>query len=240
MELIKELLKLSISTTPRLKEVQHIKDDYYVIKLEPQEGTKWIAGEHGRFIFSDKTFKKRGRTFSIASAPEEKEITLGIRTGSNPSDFKKELINMAPGDPITMKGPFGFFKEKDETTPMVLIALGLGITPIRALLVSLKNQTTRKITLIYASKDHTLFADELERISTSNPLISLIKEKHSDEVISILKELGNQYKNEAYYYISGPPSAIVSIKKELRQLDIKKSRFISDPFFGYGDKGAAK
>ena len=101
------------------------------------------------------------RPLSVASIPSENEVLLGTRTGKEASEFKKTLINLKKGETLKMRGPFGIFKFQDESSPVVLFASGVGITPIRAMLKSLSKSNSRPVHLVYVANGYHLFDDEL-------------------------------------------------------------------------------
>lgn len=206
-------------------------EDYYQIKLNTNN-LKWIPGDHAIFTLPNQRVSgKKFRAFSIASTPEENTMLLGTRTGKEISSFKKALINLKPGDPVKVTGPFGWFKLQDDHSPIVLIASGVGITPIRALLKEIQND--RPISLIYSSKDFYMFGDELDALSESNPNMTLIKTSQRDETTKHINESIDKYKNKAYYYISGSVPMIKSVKQNMKDKNIKGKRIINDPFYGY-------
>lgn len=217
-----------------VESIENPYDDYYIIKLRPENNLGWQPGEHAIFTLPDnKVEGKKWRAFSIASISAEKHITLGIRTGNKISSFKSQLIKMKIGERVQVRGPFGWFRVRDNETPMVMIASGVGITPIRAILKQLENDTTRMIHTVYASKEFHLFGEELSILSDQNESISLIKTESRDETTLAYRELAKSYGNDAFYYISGSMQTIKAIKSSLAEYGIKKKRIINDPFLGY-------
>ena len=72
------------------------------------------------------------RTFSIASAPEDREA-LAITTRRGISPFKTELFGAKPGREFRLWGPFGTFVV-EEGRPAILLGGGIGITPFRSMI----------------------------------------------------------------------------------------------------------
>lgn len=215
-------------------DIENVHDDYYKIVLKPEKNISWIPGDHGVFTLRGKKFKgKKFRAFSLASSPTEKVVIIGTRTGKNISNFKKELISMEKGERVNLRGPFGWFKVKDNTSPIVMIAGGVGITPMRALFVQLQNEKTRPIDLIFASSDFYMFNNELTNISNINDSISIYKTENITNTKNTIDTLSSKYKSSAYYYISGSRTFIKEVKKQLKKTGIKSKRIINDPFFGY-------
>ncbi len=213
-------------------EATHVKDDYYEVRLEAPKELSWRPGEHAIFKIPNKKIEgKTYRAFSIASTKEENMILLGFRTGEKISSFKETLINLNPGEMVSMRGPFGWFTQKDDTSPMVLIALGVGITPIRALLNTL-NDANKEVNVIYAS-NYYLFKDYIDNKIKDQGHITIDYVQTVEETKQAYMKYANKYKNKAYYYISGNKASIDAISSVLKEYGIKKSRLVFDPFLGY-------
>lgn len=210
-------------------------DDHYVITLQPNSQTTWTAGEHAVFYLPDmKERGRRWRAFSVASAPEEGVILIGTRTGAVPSSFKKHLVNMKIGSRIGMIGPFGWFKFHDEQTPVVLISGGVGVTPIRAMVKSLSaNRRRGPVDLICGNTGRLLFEQDLRDKAVEVPLIRYSAPTSVEETLREITAAVQRHGNTARYYISGSPSMILSVRKDLRNQGIMRSHIIFDPFIGY-------
>jgi len=218
----------------RVESVRNVYGDYYEIRMTPENDLSWQAGEHGVFRLPDRNVKgKSFRAFSLASIPSEKIIILGTRTGKEISSYKREMISMQKGERILINGPFGWFKIQDNSSPIVMIAGGVGITPIRALLKKLEDDERRSIELIYSSSDYYLFNDDIHKIISNNSKIVLHKTSSREETQELIDVLAIKYMNSAYYYISGARPFIKGVKGQLVNKNIIKKRIINDPFFGY-------
>lgn len=227
----KGLFKTSILT---IESVNNAYGDYYEIRLKPAEGVTWKPGEHGIFKLPNNTVEgKKWRGFSVASISSEGVMILGTRTGKVVSSFKKELISMKKGEQVAIRGPFGWFRIQDSVTPIVMIAAGVGITPIRALIKQLEEDVSRPVEVVYASRDYYLFEEEIQAIVKSNEKIILHKTTDNKETNAVVDELIDTYKNNGYYYVSGSSSFINAMKKQILVKGVKKKRIINDPFLGY-------
>lgn len=225
------LFKKSIAT---IDSIENPFEDYYVVKLKFDTKVKWEAGEHGIFKLPDKTVEgKKWRAFSVASIQEEGVMMLGTRTGKTVSSYKKELISMKQGEKVAVQGPFGWFKLLDNTTPIVLIANGVGVTPIRAIVKKLENDVNRNVEIVYASNGNYLFGEDIEAIAEKNIKMNLYKTQEVGETQEKIADLAKKYGSDAYYYISGSQNAIKSIKSKLQENGVKGNRMINDPFLGY-------
>jgi ferredoxin-NADP reductase len=227
----KGLFKKSIAT---IESIENPFDDYYIVKLKPSPSTRWAPGEHAIFKLPEaKVEGKKWRAFSIASVTSEGHILLGMRTGKEISSFKKALINSKKGTKVKVTGPFGWFKVQDATSPIVMVAGGVGITPIRALLKQLESDTARPISLVYAAMDNYLFGEELEGIAKANPQITLIKTSEPSNTTEEVKNLAKKYGSDAWYFVSGSQGFISGMKATVTGAGVKSKKFINDPFLGY-------
>ncbi len=210
-------------------------EDKFVFTFTIPIGLTWRPGEHG--IFRLKGIEgKKWRAFSITTTPLEGVLQIATKISENPTPFKARLRAMEPGDLIKLRGPFGWFTVQDENSPILCIANGIGITPIRALLVSLKENRSREVHLIYAAKEKHLFQEELEAVCEANPKISISFVHDRDAVATEIMVHANKYGNNAYYYLSGSNRANKSNHTLLKEQGIQGSRIIQDPFFGYGKR----
>jgi len=209
-------------------------DDYYTVRLIPAKGVTWTPGEHGIFRLPLRDVKAwNWRPFSVASIPEEGVILIGTRTGKEMSPFKRRFLHLEKNSPVKLNGPFGWFKVKDATSPLVLFASGVGITPIRAILMSLRQDTSRDIDIVYASGGRYLFGEEIEAIVRENPRMTLYKTTDPESTQAQLSAITEKHGNLAYYFISAAPGVIGSVRKHLRGRGIRGKRIVDDTFWGY-------
>lgn len=224
------------SSLATIRNIQNPSADYFTLELDTAPGFTWKPGQHGVVFLPgrDKALKGRKfRGFSFASIMSEGKLLLGTRTGKSISDYKQILLSLKPGDQVQLRGPMGDFVIKDAVSPVVFFASGVGITPFRALLKSLEHDTKRPIEMVYASSQYYLFGDDIQAIVDQNDQMHLYKTAHVEDTNAKLSELAERYQNNAYYYISGAPSVIKSVTKNLKQKGIKGKRIISDEFLGY-------
>jgi len=207
--------------------------DYYTVRIKNDSDVSWTPGDHAIITLPGKKIQgQKYRVFSVASTPDEGIILLGTRTGKEKSSFKKELLTMKAGEKVGVRGPFGWFKVQDETSPIVLFAGGVGITPIRSLLKQLEFNTNRPVEVVYSSSEYYLFGNEIEEITVNNSKITLYKVSSIEETTAQLDKLVKQYGNSAYYYNSGAPVVLKSVKKRYIDSGIQKKRIIADAFMG--------
>jgi predicted ferric reductase len=161
-------------------------------------------------------------------------MRIATRITDNGSSFKQHLKALHPGEKITVRGPFGWFYRKDETTPIVMVALGIGITPIIAMVRQhAHDHVDTPMHIIYAAPVAHLFIDDLDAAARQNPNIEIMYVNSSAEARQLLDAQLSRYADSAYYYLSGAPTAVLSLRKRIRTAGVPGARIIYDPYLGY-------
>jgi ferredoxin-NADP reductase len=190
----------------------------------------WKAGQHGVFSFPHKKVSgKTWRAFSIASAPEEGVVRITTIIKDEPSDFKRQLLALTPGETITLHGPFGEMYVRPHMKHIIGIAGGIGITPFRALIYALhEGSLDTKLTLIYSAIGVHTYKTAFDALQHKN--IRIIYTHTPQEVEHELSALTSQHKG-ATYFLSGSPGMITALRKALIRQGIKD--IVNDTFKGY-------
>lgn len=184
------------------------------------------------------------RAFTIASAPSEPHIRLGVKFYPKPSAFKKTLLAMKPGDVIygsQLAGSFVLPKSHDEK--LVFIAGGIGVTPFRSMVQHMLDaREQRSVVLLYGNNkaNEIAYADVFDRAKRVLGLRTVyVVAKHAGHNmqqgfidVALIKREVPDY-NDRTFYISGPRAMVVRFQKTLSQLGISKSRIKTDFFPGF-------
>ena len=130
-----------------------------------------MPGRAGQFIqwrFLSRGLWAFAHPWSLSAAPDGKRlrITVGGR-----GDHSRALARLRPGTRVIAEGPYGAFTtERRARHQVLLVAAGIGITPLRALLEELladRWTDPRDLSLLYRATDaeSLVLADELEEVS---------------------------------------------------------------------------
>lgn len=104
----------------------------------------------------------RANPFSLSAGPLPGRLRITVR---GIGDGSRRIAALAPGTKVFVEGPFGAITGARRTgRPLLLVAAGIGITPLRALLDELDDVDLRTTTLLYrvSGRDEVIFATELE------------------------------------------------------------------------------
>lgn len=212
--------------------------------FKPMQPVRYVAGQFIELILPHPSPDKRGikRWFTLSSSPSEELLSITTkRATENGSTFKQTLFGLKSGETVMMSEPMGdFVLPKDPLQPLVFIAGGIGITPMRSMIKWLHdNQQQRTIHLLYAANnlDEVAFRDLLNTYGTPTEIILSAPPKSwkgqngrldASKVLQLTPNVDNKL-----YYLSGPEPMVETLGKELAAQGVDKRRIIGDYFPNY-------
>ncbi len=230
-----------------LVKLDHVTNEAENIRMfwfKPERPVDYIAGQFIELTLPHPNPDERGQKhwFTLTSSPSEP--LLAITTKFDParvSTFKQTLRNLKPGDSVQMSDPMGdFVLPKDMSRPLVFIAGGIGITPMRSMIKWLHDrQEHRTIHILYAA--HTI--EEVVFRSLFNdygaPMDIILNQPPSGwegqsgrlDATKIL-ELAPNVDNKLYY-LSGPEPMTEALFKDLQTAGVNQRQLVTDYFPGY-------
>lgn len=169
------------------------------------------------------------RYLSLASAPSDAELQFTTHVRKR-SLHKQKLDELKLGETETIYNIKGeFVLPRDASKPVILVACGIGITPFRSMMrEESHNNSKRDITLVHVSDNKYLFERELSELPFSQHRI------RRDEIQSYIETLYKK-KEDAIFYVSGPPGFVDAIKEDLLKIGIKEENIKQDWFDNYDD-----
>jgi len=122
------------------------------------------SGQFFIWRFKDGPGWTRGTPYTISAAPDDTHLRVTIREAGPKTERAKRLT---PGTKVYIEGPYGTMTAQRRTHPRVLMmAAGVGITPIRALLEDTRYAPGEAV-LLYRYTDHhdAVLAGEIDELA---------------------------------------------------------------------------
>lgn len=229
---------------------QTVAEDTLAFYFEKPHDFSFKPGQCVRLILIDPPQtdgEGNGRYLSLASTPDESELMVATRIRN--SAFKQVLSSLKPGANVTLKGPYGDFTLPEHPPKsVVFITGGIGITPVRSMLLqAMADHDRQPMTLFYANRrpEDAAFLDELTQacINRANCTLVATMSKMQQSSLSWQGEQGHvdQAMLERYlddltapvYYLDGPPELVAAMKNMLSQAGVSEDQVRTEEFAGY-------
>jgi predicted ferric reductase len=192
------------------------------------------AGQHFRWRFLARDGWWRSHPFSLSAAPNGQYLRLTIK---ELGDWTSRLQFIHPGTRVFAEGPYGTFTGERRTRQnAVLIAGGIGITPLRAIVEELPAQRVG-LTLLYraTSPGDVIFRDELEALvhargATLHMLVGRREELPVDPLgPTLLRQLVPDIRDRDVF-VCGPEGMVDHVLASLGRLGVPTRQVHSERF----------
>jgi glycine betaine catabolism B len=231
-----------------LLRVEQMASDCYDYVFKSDRKLAFQPGQYLDWTLDVRNSDDRGnrRPFTIASAPTDREVRLGVKFYPVSSAFKRTLASMRPGDAIYGSQPAGAFTlPKNSAEKLAFLAGGIGITPFRSMVRDLiRRQDKRSIVLLYgANKSDEIAYSYLFEMAERELGMRTVYVIAQDEVSALNCHRG--FIDEALiqqqipdfrdriFYVSGPRAMVTRFQHVLRELGVARSRIKVDFFPGF-------
>jgi NAD(P)H-flavin reductase len=207
-------------------------------------GFAFEAGQYAHFTLSSAKFdddKGHSRPMSIANAPSiDERLMIVVREGN--SAFAQNLMALKENDTVFVSNALGGMKlPEDKLIPVVIIAGGTGITPVRSILEHQINKLSeRNILVIYANNcpAESAFINDFrnwEKLNLGLRFVPVFDDAKDAEgffeegfvTLDILKKHITNF-SENFYYLFGPPPMVESLKQILESSGVESGRIFSE------------
>jgi predicted ferric reductase len=192
------------------------------------------SGQYFVFRFLTRDGWWRGHPFSLSSAPNGSWLRITVKALG---DGSERISRMAPGTRVFVEGPYGIMTGVRRTRRRVtLIAGGIGIAPLRALLESLA-AAPGDLTLLYrASSPHDLvFRSELDMLAAHRGavvhyLVGRRQDLHRDPLAAVsIRSLVPDIADQDVY-LCGPDGMMDAVEGELHELGVPPAQLHAERF----------
>ena len=190
------------------------------------------AGQFFLWRFLDRKRWWSAHPFSLSAVPDGRSLRITVKALG---DFSGALGDVTPGTRVIAEGPFGVFTEAARKREKVLlIAGGIGITPIRALMEDMRGD----VVVIYRVADERdiVFRGELEQLARERGLMfflvvgdhatpagrRLLSARHLRELVPDV--------DERHVYVCGPPAMADALERSVRRAGVPTSFIHTEKF----------
>lgn len=239
--------------------VARIEDESAVIRsfyLEPADGLPLLPFEAGQFLALRVALPEEAtplvRTYTVSFAPGEPFYRISVKKEEQGRVSRHLHAAIRPGDPLEIKAPRGGFTlDTSATRPAVLIAGGVGITPMvamvrHALREGLRTRHCREITVLHSARNTEVqaFGRELSELAQASggqirylPLVSERPAKGAAKrpvwKTGRINEdiLRRALKPDDYdFHLCGPEEFMQAIYDSLLTLGVPDNRIFAEAF----------
>jgi ferredoxin-NADP reductase len=152
-----------VSVLELVEETSRVKS---LVLAHPEWPGGYRAGQHVDVRLTAEDGYQAQRSYSIASAPEDERLVLTVERLEDGEVSPYLVDELRPGDELELRGPIGgyFVWVQELGGPLVLIAGGSGVVPLRSMLRHWSN-TDRSVAvrLVYSVRrlSEVIYHDEL-------------------------------------------------------------------------------
>src|SRR6478752_4992878 len=227
----------------RVSDVRRERGDTTTLVMQPDghAGFRFRPGQFGWLTLWGSPFKITGHPFSFSSSAEavDGRVEMTIR---NLGDFTSAVDKVPAGQRVYIDGPYGAFTIGNPADMHVLIAGGVGITPMTSMIRTLADRgDPRPVILLYGSKDweSITFREELETLK-ARPNLTVVHvladppPGWAGERGFITAEVFKRHLPPPYadheYFICGPNVMMDAIEAALGQMKVPMSKYHSERY----------
>lgn len=234
----------------KLKSKEDVALDTMAFHFEKPKDFIYKAGQFADYTLinpSETDAEGNTRGFTIACAPYQDDIMFTTRMRD--TAFKREIKKMPIGTEVTFDAPYGSFTLHNNTSiPAVFLTGGIGITPVRSILLQATHDVApHQIFVFYSNKTpkDAAFLNELGSLTELNKNImfvpSMTDMENSDQEWTgekgfFTKEMLQKYLVDLQipiYYLSGPKVMVSAVRKTLNEAGVDDDNIRTEEFSGY-------
>jgi ferredoxin-NADP reductase len=212
-----------VDETPRVKSI--------VLELPEWAGHR--AGQHVDVRLTAEDGYQAQRSYSIASAPEDARVVLTVERLDDGEVSPYLVDELRPDDKLELRGPIGgyFVWETSFGGPLLLVAGGSGIVPLRAILRHVSAVRSDVLArLLYSSRslEEVIYRDDVNRLAAYDEIdirLTLTREwpddwkGHRRRVDkTLLEEVAWAPKDKPLTYVCGPTGFVEAVANALVEL----------------------
>jgi CDP-4-dehydro-6-deoxyglucose reductase, E3 len=184
----------------------------------------------------------RRRSFSIASPPHDARLLeLHVRKVAGGLFSEKLFEPMAEGSLLSIEGPLGNFRYRDGTSPMLLLAGGTGLAPLKSIWRHVLERHIPRALTVYAgarSRRDLYEHDRLNQLIADGAAldyIPVLSEPDADWTgrtglvhVAAMEDIADLAAYDTY--AAGPPGMIEAVQRDFKARGVEAARLHVDSF----------
>lgn len=211
--------------------------------LQPADGSKVPAYKPGQYIsvrvhIPGETYMMI-RQYSLSKAADEESFRISVKRESDQDPNGKVSVylheQLEVGGTVEVTPPAGeFVLNEDRSTPVIMLAGGVGITPLMSMTERLlQSASAREITFLHAarSEKEAAFVKELQQLSASHEELTYQSFFSDTDNAFITRDVLAELPKSADIYVCGPFGFMESMIANLVALGFSEEQ-IHYEFFG--------
>jgi len=227
-----------------LDHIEDIAQNIQTFWFKPDKPLDYIAGQFIEMTLPHDNPDARGQKhwFTLSSSPTEPLISITTKHATGQvSTFKQTLFGLKVGAKIAISDAMGdFVLPKDTTLPLVFVAGGIGVTPMRSMVKWLTDKhEKRPIHVIYGARTlaEVAFRELFEEYGLKLDIILSEQTGNwsgrtghlsSELILALAGRSANQL-----IYVSGPEPMTEKIEAGLLASGVASDKLVLDFFPGY-------
>jgi ferredoxin-NADP reductase len=212
------------------------------IVVDPPDWPGHRAGQHVDVRLTAEDGYQAQRSYSIASAPEDGHVVLTVERLDDGEVSPYLVDELRPDDELELRGPIGgyFVWEAALGGPLLLLAGGSGIAPLRSMLRHrAASGSSVPARLLYSARtlEDVIYRDELERLDEVDVHFTLTRGRPDDWKgyrrridRELLEEIAWPPDERALVYVCGPTAFVEVAATTLVELGHDAGRIKTERF----------
>lgn len=234
--------------TSRATKITDLTHDIKLLRLELTEPAEmdYIPGQYVQLLTPvyEKSNEEAYRAYSVASDPKDKnvvELILRLVPGGICTTYCFDYLK--EGDEVRMNGPYGDFHLSDTDAPIIFIAGGSGMAPIRCLLYHMRNTGNQRKGVYFFGANvvkEMFMVEEMQQFEKDLPdfrFVPVIARPEEEanwqgETGLVTEAVRRNFQDASEYesYLCGSPGMIDASIVVLKELGLKEENIYYDKF----------
>jgi predicted ferric reductase len=227
---------------PLARSLAHGLRVHAVVRESPDTVSIWLTGRRldllrargGQFFglrFLTREHWWQSHPYSLSAGPDSRYLRVTVK---DLGDHSRAMAALRPGTRVVAEGPYGVFTaDARHSDRVVLVAGGVGVTPLRALLDDLPREAPVDLLFRAPRADALVLRQELEDIAATRPRLRiryLVGSRRDYPVTARSLQWLVPDIAAADVYTCGPEDLVLAVRSAARTLGVPDERIHDEAF----------